>query len=402
MFTGTGVQNRSDRVTYLGNVPFVKQLPQTLKDHPCCPAIPMGLEKAIKEILIFLITPILHSLMDADNTFKKSDWIDKGRKWADTPPALKKIAAQWFLIPQELEHDTLPSPFLPITKLLEFPLPLESTCLPILAKKTVDKLLANSCQCWLDGVQFVVYSHLGGAVTHFPLWVLTYWSAVHNIKCDAWVPWRNCQAWVNHQKKVGRKNPGHAALAEETSMMLAMVPWGRCKPAGLSDSKPFHTLWCFVGAHWLSGSQMDNTLELLRYKVNTIPESMQNTCIWGTALIPKILEVYQAADAGTYWIAPDLRWIRDLAKDVVQSRTALITSGHLGLITDEPHWVAVIFDMMQPEGMVRYGDSFRNEIPEELAAACRWRLNQHTSEDLELTDLPIARQEDGIPMCPFA
>ncbi|KAJ7689640.1 hypothetical protein B0H14DRAFT_2652727 [Mycena olivaceomarginata] len=339
--------------------------------------------------------------MDTDNTFKKPNWIDKGRKWADTPPALKKIAAQWFLIPQELKHNILLSPFLPITKLLEFPLPLESMVIAsqpaqyfskffpdITDKKTVDKLLANSRQCWLDGVQFVVYSHLGGAVTHFPLWVLTYWSAVHDIKRDAW-------AWVNCQKKVGKKNPGRAALAEETSMMLAMVPWGCCKPAGLSDSEPFHTLWRFVRAHWLSGSQMDNTLELLCYKVNTIPESMQNTHIWGTALIPKILEAYRAADASTYWIAPSLQWICDLAEDMVQSCAALITSGHLGPIMDEPHWVAVIFDMMQPEGMVRYGDSFGNEIPEELAAACRWWLNQHTSEDLELTDLPIARQEDG-------
>jgi hypothetical protein len=64
--------------------------------------------------------------MDTDDTFKKSDWINKGKKWADTPPTLKKIAVQWFLIPQELEHDILPSPFLLITKLLEFPLPLES------------------------------------------------------------------------------------------------------------------------------------------------------------------------------------------------------------------------------------------------------------------------------------
>ncbi|KAJ7794834.1 hypothetical protein B0H14DRAFT_3556186 [Mycena olivaceomarginata] len=163
-------------------------------------------------------------------------------------------------------------------------------------------------------------------------------------------------------------------------MMLAMVPWGRCKPVGLSDSEPFHTLWRFVGAHWLSGSQMNDMLELLRNKVNTIPESIQNTRIWGTALVPKILAAYRAADAGTYWTAPDLRWIRDLRKDVVQSRAALITSGHLGLITDELHWVAVVFDMTQPVGLVRYGDSFGGEIPEELAAACH---------------LPIALQEDG-------
>jgi hypothetical protein len=75
-------------------------------------------------------------------------------------------------------------------------------------------------------------------------------------------------------------------------MMLVMVPWGRCKPASPSDSESFPTLWRFVGAHWLSGSQMDDMLKLLRYKVNTIPESMQNSPIWGTALIPKILEAY--------------------------------------------------------------------------------------------------------------
>ncbi|KAF7359565.1 hypothetical protein MVEN_00679900 [Mycena venus] len=157
-----------------------------------------------------------------------------------------------------------------------------------------------------------------------------------------------------------------------------MVPWGRCKPAGLSDSEPFHTLWRFVGANWLSGSQINDMLELLRYKVNTVPESMQNT-----------------PEAGTYWTAPDLRWIRDLAKDVVQSRSALITSGHLGPITDEPHWVAIVFDMTQPNGVLRYGDSFGGEIPGELVAACRWWLNQHTTVKLELAGLPIVHQEDG-------
>jgi hypothetical protein len=43
------------------------------------------------------------------------------------PSGPQKIAAQWFLIPQELKHDIFPSPFLSIAELLEFPLPLEST-----------------------------------------------------------------------------------------------------------------------------------------------------------------------------------------------------------------------------------------------------------------------------------
>ncbi|KAJ7861757.1 hypothetical protein B0H13DRAFT_2567768 [Mycena leptocephala] len=137
---------------------------------------------------------------------------------------------------------------------------------------------------------------------------------------------------------------------------------------------------------------MNDMLELLRYKVSAAPDSMQNTRIWGTALIGKILDAYRAADAGTYWTAPNLRWIRDLAKDVVESRAALITSGHLGPITDEPHWVSIVFDMTQPDGVLRYGDSFGAE---ELAAASRWWLNQHTTAKLELAKLPIAPQEDG-------
>jgi hypothetical protein len=64
-------------------------------------------------------------------------------------------------------------------------------------------------------------------------------------------------------------------------MMLAMVPWGHCKPAGLSDSEPFHTLWRFVGANWLSASQMNDMLELLsvaavRFRTDSKPEPNPN------------------------------------------------------------------------------------------------------------------------------
>jgi hypothetical protein len=89
-----------------------------------------------------------------------------------------------------------------------------------------------------------------------------------------------------------------------------------------------------------------------------------------------------------------LRWIRDLADDLVQNRAALLTSAHLGDITDEPHWVAIIFDCRE-KPVVRYGDSFGSPIPEELAAACDWWLGQHTSLEIARADLPIGRQEDG-------
>ncbi|KAJ6622225.1 hypothetical protein B0H10DRAFT_2214583 [Mycena sp. CBHHK59/15] len=218
--------------------------------------------------------------MDTENTFKKSEWIGKQRSWAIAPPALKKIAAQWFLIPQEPEHNLLPSPYLPIAQMLEFPLPLQNVApvttdqpaqffsinipdisgealmlhvrrLPIPDMKTINKLLASSRQSWLDGTQSVIYSHLGGSVTHFPLWVLTYWAAVGDIK-DAWGCWRASQAWVNHQKKISAVNPTHAALAEDATLTLAMLPWGLAK-RGVSDSEPFHTLSQLLGPNWLAG-----------------------------------------------------------------------------------------------------------------------------------------------------
>ncbi|KAJ6490067.1 hypothetical protein C8R45DRAFT_929363 [Mycena sanguinolenta] len=110
---------------------------------------------------------------------------------------------------------------IPIAKMLEFQLPLQngtvtapqpaqyfSTAaphindaammlrirhLPIPDPKTINKRLACSCQCWLDSVRSVIYSHIGGVVTHFPLWILTYWAAVGEIKRDAWGPWRKSQ-----------------------------------------------------------------------------------------------------------------------------------------------------------------------------------------------------------------
>ncbi|KAJ6549881.1 hypothetical protein B0H19DRAFT_1298247 [Mycena capillaripes] len=53
-----------------------------------------------------------HLPMDSDNGFKKSDQIEQ-KVWASAPPALSKIAAQCFLIPQTLEYDLVPSPYSP-------------------------------------------------------------------------------------------------------------------------------------------------------------------------------------------------------------------------------------------------------------------------------------------------
>ncbi|KAJ7022261.1 hypothetical protein C8F04DRAFT_1272809 [Mycena alexandri] len=272
--------------------------------------------------------------MDANKTFKLSDWLDNGKKWASAPPMLRKIAAVVFAVPQELEFTLLPSPSLSIAKMLDFMLPLEHLssntpkptqyfsrmapdisdsdlllrvrCLPIPDKKTVHKLQACSRQAWMDGVQSVMYSHLSGVKSHFPPWIISYWAAVIDIKRNARLPLGKCRDWIRGFTKLGSKNPDRSVLAQQALLMLTMVPWGCSKPAGLSDSEPFYTLWCFLGTHWLLGSQMDDMLELLRYKIDTSPTLMLNTRTSGTTLMPKILAAYRAADTGTYWTAKDL------------------------------------------------------------------------------------------------
>ncbi|KAJ7843624.1 hypothetical protein B0H14DRAFT_3456015 [Mycena olivaceomarginata] len=234
--------------------------------------------------------------MNTKNIFEKTDWIGQGKLWASALPLVRKAATKAFSIPQHME-DLLPSPYLPIAQMLDFGLPLQNTSpsaqlpaqyfsttppditgealrlrirhLPIPDTKTVRKLLVTSRQCWSDGTQSIVYSHIGGDVNHFPLWVLTYWSAVVDIKRDPWGPWHNCQQWINKYRKPTQKNPHHAALAEEASLMLSMAPWGHPKPPGFSNSEPFHTLW-------------------------------PDTIAYGTA--------------------PDLRWLRDLGDDIVENR----------------------------------------------------------------------------------
>ncbi|KAJ7800120.1 hypothetical protein B0H14DRAFT_3786413 [Mycena olivaceomarginata] len=328
----------------------------------------------------------------------KSQWIGVQKKWASVSSWLKKLAAEYFLIPQELEADLIPLPYLCIAELLAFPFPLQNAAsialqpaqffspiapdigdsemmlrvrrLPIPDSKTIHKLIASSHQSWLDGAQSVIYSHVGESP----------WTKSKKV----WGRLRAYQAWVDRQRRISAVNPTRAALAEDTAFALTMLPWGLAKRGCLQFGTISYAL-----------AVMNDMLELLRHKINTNPNLVKNTRTRGTALVPKILEAYHAADAGTYWIDHGLRWIRDAADDIVQNNAALITSAHLGPVTDEPHWAAVVFNCRDTLPVVHYGDALKAPIPEELSAACSWWLGKHTPTEAEVADLPIACQTDG-------
>ncbi|KAJ7472585.1 hypothetical protein FB451DRAFT_1213490 [Mycena latifolia] len=204
------------------------------------------------------------------------------------------------------------------------------------------------------------------------------WNAIGDFKRDVRGPWVKCSDWLTQQKKLAKKDPEQKALVDEARLILSMLPWGWGKPRGLSDSEPCFKLWRFLGTHWLSGSQQNDMLELLRHKVDSDPLLAQNIRV-------------QGVDRN----AQSFRWLRDLADDLVRNQAALVTTAHLGEITNEPHWIGLVVDLSLPTTKILYGDSFGHPIPPTLLDACRWWISQHTEAHLALDKLPVGPQDDG-------
>ncbi|KAJ7832671.1 hypothetical protein B0H14DRAFT_3711968 [Mycena olivaceomarginata] len=291
-----------------------------------------------------------------DDTFKKTDWIGQGKVWAATLPS--------------------PVPWsLSIAKLIEFQLPVQiptvSSCivseffsktspgpitsegllrlrhLPIPDTKLVRKLGAEMRQAWLDGFQSVRYVHISGTVvSYFPLWLITFWNEVLDIKLNVRQYWMRGQAWMETQKKK-KGHTSYRSLAEQTSILLGTLPWGLMK---LSDGEEYHSSWRFLGPHWLNGSQLNDMLELLRLKINTTSELVKDIRIRTVDLTNSIVKAYEARGGlcgGTaYRLAADTGRRSRGQPGIVADRA------HLGLINSEPHWTALVVDVS--EGVIQY------------------------------------------------
>jgi hypothetical protein len=47
-------------------------------------------------------SPLIALPMDIESVVNKSEWIGQHKVWASAPPKLRKLATEFFLIPQEL------------------------------------------------------------------------------------------------------------------------------------------------------------------------------------------------------------------------------------------------------------------------------------------------------------
>ncbi|PBK91223.1 hypothetical protein ARMGADRAFT_1082013 [Armillaria gallica] len=116
--------------------------------------------------------------------FKLSDWIDRGKKWADTPPLVWQAAKSALVLPSSICQQLLPTSGVSLHSLITFTLPTQASSkispqpadedlqkffsrtdpgpftsqtithlqrLPIPSASTVHKLEEYSQQAWLDG-----------------------------------------------------------------------------------------------------------------------------------------------------------------------------------------------------------------------------------------------------------
>lgn len=191
------------------------------------------------------------------------------------------------------------------------------------------------------------------------------------------------------------KFPARRDSAKEAVLLLNDLPWDTKKPSGLSDGEHTNTLWRFLQTNWLSDSEMNDMLELLRAKVLSNRVWSGKFCVEGVHLTKMVLKAFKTAGTDAYMSRREFAWARSVGEELEARKMVLLTAGYLGQLEDEPelHWVSIVIDAEQ--GVTRYGDSFQAPIPEEIRAAYEWWMNQHRLERLTSSHLPISRQLDG-------
>ena len=69
--------------------------------------------------------------------------------------------------------------------------------LPMPSASVTKKLVVATKQAWLDGFESVKYAHISTSVaTHFPLWLVMFWSDVHELRTEIRGPWVKAKAWL--------------------------------------------------------------------------------------------------------------------------------------------------------------------------------------------------------------
>ncbi|KAJ6592094.1 hypothetical protein DFH09DRAFT_1073168 [Mycena vulgaris] len=299
--------------------------------------------------------------------FDRRDWVAQGKSWKDIPPHVKRVSAFDFTgdgsTILRLHHLDMPS------------------------TSMIRKLVIDGKQAWLDGFTSVKYAHIpGDTVTNFPLWIITFWNLVIDMRIQVRKPWTDATEWVKTQLKQ-KKRSDIRQVATETSRLLA----------------PVHTLWRFLGPKWLSSTNEDDMLEILRDRIEGDRDQVGSVLVESVYFSDKLAAAFKVRHStapGDHELSQSTRWLYSLGEDIFRRGQRLITIAHLGVHNKQKHWIAI--DVDGPERLLCYGDSFGEEIPPPLRDAYVWWASKHVPEPLRFDLLPTSKQTDGHSCSPLA
>ncbi|KAJ7759792.1 hypothetical protein DFH07DRAFT_772123 [Mycena maculata] len=351
-------------------------------------------------------------------SFDKAQWVSCGKLWKDIPKSVRQISQYDFKIPDAIAAKILPDAGISIHAVLDFTLPrptstardmpntleffskydpdtldaamirrLRHLDMPPVA--TIRQLVQEGSQAWLDGFTSVKYSHISGEVsTHFPLWVISFWNAVIDIRLHVRKPWTDARDWVKKQME-NRKNPSVRKQGTDVTKLLGILP-----------CSPLHTLWRYPGTEWLSSSDINDALELLRGRVAADAELAGSVRVEAVEFTAKITDAFKGREKFDYEESVGMRWLRSLGNDIFGHGERLVTIAHLGAHNKKKHWVAIEVDGQRR--VVRYGDSLGDDIPPTLRQAYEWWMSHHTVDPVQFGSLPTSMQTDGHSCGPMA
>jgi hypothetical protein len=229
----------------------------------------------------------------------------------------------------------------------------------------------------------------GSSNIRLPLWILEYWSRLHEIAVDKEL-WGPAIAWLKQKKS-----------DSEAVNILKEVPWRYQTPdKELANAINISDLSLFCSEEWLGNPQMDAMSAVLN---DHLTGSQIQASVHSNNFFQKLLATYRFG-RNSYPTHTSTLFIRKIADDlksgtvpVACTAVAVRLTQHgailpEGLQTPSNHWCALVIDVKQHT--LHYGDPMGSPPPPELVGVMNWWLGLSFMKNFSFQVLPITQQTD--------
>lgn len=253
-------------------------------------------------------------------------------------------------------------------------------------------------------IKSIIYNHLPSSnpavSTRFPLWVFNYWVQVSQLRTYARGPWNRAQHWAANQHLT--RFPERRRLSNEIHEALGHVAWAG-NVHGFSDPEPVTSLARYLSTDWLATTQINQQLDLLRWRIRRQHTPSGKHEIVATHFFPKIIQLFQQSHSTYTAESPpsDGRYPWAVGQNLADATsTTTIVSGVFNIL--DSHWVSMTVDVERRT--ISYGDSLVSDrkTKEVAMRAVEWWIGVHITGDFVCVDLPITRQTDSVSCGVFA